>query len=125
MTDKGKLYEIMGELMYAVAMADGVIQDSEKEELERIIADHPWASTIKWSFEYEFKKHHSVNEVYHKVLSFCEAHGPAPEYVEFIDVITRIADASDGIDNQEMALIENFSRTLSEKFIEDLDKLHE
>lgn len=123
MTDKEKLYEVMGELLYAIAMADGVIQHSELKALNNIIHNHPWASNIKWSFDYEFSKGESVDKVYHKAISFCENYGPTPEYVEFIDVMTKIAEASDGIDENESELINSFSYKLTEQFRNDIVKL--
>ena len=41
MTDKEKLYETLGELLYAIAKADGVIQAEEKEALEKMFKNHP------------------------------------------------------------------------------------
>lgn len=124
MTDKEKLYEVMGELIYAIAMADGEIQESEKKAIDDILKNHKWASNIKWSFDYEKENHHSVREVYHKVMSYCINHGPSEEYIEFVDVMIRVAEASNGIDEEEMSLINEFSFKLSEKFQEDLDQLH-
>ena len=37
MTDKEKLYETLGELLYAVALADGIIQKSEKNSLKELL----------------------------------------------------------------------------------------
>lgn len=124
MTDKEKLYETMGELIYAIAMADGEIQKEEQEAINNILANHRWASNIKWSLDYEKEHHHSVREVYHKVMSYCISHGPSEDYVEFVDVMIRVAEASNGIDEDEMALINEFSFKLSEHFQGDLDKLH-
>ena len=56
MADLDKLLEAFGELLYVVAMADGMIQEEEVAALEKVLADHPWASDIKWSFDYERKK---------------------------------------------------------------------
>ncbi len=123
MTDKEKLYEVMGELLYSVALADGVIQKSELKVLKTITANHKWASNIKWSFDYEFSKGQNVDSVYRKALSFCQSYGPAPEYVEFLDLMYKVAEASDGIDENEAALIDSFSYKLSEQFRNDIDLL--
>ena len=123
MTDKEKLYETLGELLYAVAMADGIIQDEEIKVLEEIVENHQWGSTIAWSFNYEFKKHHSIEEVYDKVINYCHGHGPAPEYAEFIDVMETLAEVSDGIDDEEEELINRFSKDLTARFKKDLEKI--
>ena len=36
-----KLYEAFGELLYVVAMADGMIQEEEIETLENVLSEHP------------------------------------------------------------------------------------
>ena len=56
-------------LIYALAKADGVIQTNEISALEEILGDHPWASEIKWSFNYEVSKNSSVEEIYKKVIN--------------------------------------------------------
>lgn len=122
MLPKEKLYETLGELIYAIAIADGVIQPSEIERLEEILQHHPWASQIKWSFDYESDKSPDLNKIYNKVINYCHSYGPAPEYEEFIEIIRNIADISDGIDEHEDQVINNFSKDLIEKFKADLDR---
>ena len=122
MTEKEKLYETLGELLYVVAKVDGVIQEEEKEKLEKLFKYHAWASEIKWSFYYELKKDSSIEETYQKVISFCHAYGPAPEYNEFIDAMKDIAEAATGIDGNEENKIASFSTDLIARFQKDMDK---
>ena len=42
MGDKEKLHDTFGELLYAVAMADGVIQEAEENAMKEVLKDHPW-----------------------------------------------------------------------------------
>jgi len=120
MKDKEKLYETLGELLYAVAIADGVIQNEEVERLNEIVQNHPWGSTIKWSFDYEASKMNSMNDIYAKVINYCHSYGPAPEYDEFLELISLVADASNGIDHHEELVISNFGHHLVERFKADL-----
>ena len=46
------VYEAFGELLYAVTMVDGEIQDSELDKLKAILAPHAWSDQIQWSFEF-------------------------------------------------------------------------
>ncbi len=124
MTDKEKLYETLGELLYAVAMADGVIQEEEKEELNKLLQNHQWASEIKWSFNYETTKEAGVEETYNKVINFCHSYGPAAEYVEFIEAMKTIATAAEGIDQDESKIINSFSSDLITRFQKDIDRLN-
>lgn len=123
MKKKERLYEALGELIYAVAKADGLIQKEETSKLEEILKDHPWASAIKWSFEYEVSKNHSLQDVYQKAINHCQNYGPAPEYIEFIDVITKVAEASSGIDRKEQRMISSFSTDLIERFKKDISTI--
>lgn len=123
MNDKERLHDSFGELIYAIAMADGIIQDEELEVLNEILADHPWASQISWSFTYEATTGNAVDEVYAKVISFCKHYGPTKEYAEMVDVMKKIAEASNGIDFNEEIIIESFQADLTEHFQTELDKM--
>jgi tellurite resistance protein len=116
-----KLYETFGELLYVVAMADGLIQEAELSALENVLATHPWAADIKWSFNYERKKERGVEEVYARVLDYCTNAGPSPEYQNMIEVMEAIAKASDGIDADEKEVMDTFSKTLIQKFKNDIE----
>lgn len=123
MTEQERLFETFGELMYVIAMADGVIQPDEETALNEILKNHPWASEIKWSFDYEKNKGRSVEEVYNEVLDFCQHYGPTVLYGEMIDVMHRVATASNGIDSAEEKAINAFSKDLVARFQADLDKI--
>ena len=123
MTKKEKLYEILGELLYAVAKADGVIQIEEKEALKNLLKNHSSGSEIIWSFEYEESRDFPVDKIYNKVINYCHSYGPAPEYEEFIEAMKIIAEASDGIDDRESKIINSFSKDLLERFKKDTEKL--
>ena len=121
--DKEKLYETLGELIFVIARADGVIQDEEINILEEILATHPWAGTIRWSFDYEMKNNKDVEDLYQKVINTCHSYGPTPEYNEFIEVMNAVASASGGIDANEEKAISSFSKDLIARFIKDTEQL--
>ena len=123
MDHKEKLFGSLGELIYAVAKADGRIQESENEVLEEILRGHPWSETIRWSYRYEQRKNSDPEQIYKKVINNCESYGPAPEYLEFIDIITQVAMASEGIDSDEQKVISSFSSDLIERFKKDIDRI--
>lgn len=118
-----KLYETLGELLYAVAKADGVIQQEETDKLDQLLASHPWAKEIKWSFNYEVSKNSSVEEIYKKVISFCQGYGPSIVYPEFIDSMKAIAESANGVDGDEDKVMSDFSKDLIAKLQNDLDKI--
>lgn len=118
-----KLYEVMGELLYAVAKADGVIQEKEKNALYKMLKNHPLGSQIIWSFEFEENNHSSVEEMYNKVINFCHSYGPAPQYQQFITAMKIIALASDGMSREESKIINSFSKDLLARFQHDAERL--
>lgn len=122
MIKKTKLYDAFGELLYAIAIADGEVQEEEIIEMEKLLKEHPWAKEIKWSFNYEHKKMHSLEETYAKAIDICKENGPDPEYKYLLDVMVKIADAFDGIVPQEKKIIDNFTRDLKSRFIHDLEE---
>ncbi len=122
MGNKERLYDAFGEMIYVVAMADGIIQENEIETLKNIIAYHPGAEQIKWSFNYERLKHEDLDYLYNKVLDFCYENGPDPEYKILIEVMEKVAAASSGIEKNEEDIINRFTYELTERFKRDLDK---
>lgn len=123
MVQKEKLYDAFGELLYVVAMADGLVQKEEVEALENILRNHPWAREIKWSFNFELEKNEDIDFLYQKVLDICHQNGPSEEYQFLIELMEDLARASDGIDIAERAVIKKFTHDLTEKFIKDIEKL--
>jgi len=122
MKDTEKLYETLGELLFAIAKADGIIQDAEKESLNELLAGHSWAEQIKWSFNYEADKNSPVEDVYYKVINFCHSYGPTPAYEEFISAMKIIADAAEGTVDSESKIINSFSTDLIARFQKDIDR---
>lgn len=118
-----KLYEVFGELLYVLAMADGIIQEEEISTLKNLLANHPAAADIKWSFDYEQKKGRSTDEVYAKVIDYCRFAGPSPEYQNMVDIMEAMAKSSAGIDKDEQKVMNSFSNTLLEQFKKDLETI--
>ncbi|RUA28004.1 MAG: TerB family tellurite resistance protein [Bacteroidetes bacterium] len=120
MIKKEKLYDAFGELIYAIAMADGNIQDEELEALQKLLSNHPWAKEIYWSFDYEFNKHHTIQDSFDHAINICIENGPDPEYRYLLDVMTKVAEAFNGIVPQERKIIDDFKQTLLQQFEKDL-----
>lgn len=123
MSKKVKLYDVFGELLYVVAMADGGIQEEEVKTLEKLLADHPWGKEIKWSFDFEVKQNASIEDLYRKVILFCQDYGPDPEYQSMLEIMEAMARASAGIDNKEQAVMDGFVYELTERFRRDIQAI--
>ena len=121
-----KLYEAFGELLYVVAMADGQIQAEELQAIKQKLADHPWGEDIQWSFDYEVKKdNQDLEELYKKVISYCEMHGPEPEYQFLLDLVKEVAEANAGIDTKEQQIMDNFVADLTKRFQKDIERINQ
>lgn len=121
MNAKEELYEAFGELIYAIAKADGLIDNDEISKITEILDNHPWASNIKWSFNYEWLHDEPAEQIYKKAITRCIKHGPAEEYAEMLDVMKQIAAASEETYRSEQEIIDSFSRDLIAQFQKDLD----
>ena len=120
MVSQVELYDAFGELMYAVANADGVIDEQEMAKLKEVLKDHEWTSEILWSFNYEKSKSKDIKEAYNKALDICKTFGPSKEYIYLLEALEKIAAASDGISVEEKEIIDNFEADLRAKFRQDL-----
>ncbi len=121
--DKEKLYETLGELIYVIALADGVIQQEETDILNELLNTHKWAANIKWSFDYEVEHNNDPADIYKKVIYACHEYGPTPEYDEFIEVMQMVASASEGVDEHESEKINAFSKDLIDRFRKDTENI--
>ena len=122
MINKTRLYDAFGELIYAVAIADGLIQEEETKVLEEVLEDHPWGKEIQWSFNYERKKKHNLRDTYFKALDTLKEHGPDPDYKYLIEVLEKVAAASDGFTKKEGIIISNMQKSLRAHFMEYLNE---
>ena len=125
--DKNKehLYDAFGELIYLVAMADGMINTEERDALDKILENHPWAKEIKWSFNYEATKNTNHEDLYKKVIMACHDNGPDPEFQFMIDVMEAVALSNAGKDEAEDARIKSFVADLTDRFRKDIEKLYQ
>ncbi len=123
MIPKEKLYDAFGELVYVVAMADGIIQQEETDALHNILKDHPWAKEVEWSFNYERSHHTDIDFLYGKVLDICYQNGPDPDYEKLLKILESVAAAHKGVDIKERAVINKFTSDLIVRFQNDLEKI--
>ena len=122
MVSETRLHDAFGELIYAVALADGMIQPEELGKIKEVLLKHPWGSGIQWSFDYESRKKTDPKEAYEKALDVLKENGPHPEYIFLVDILEQIAAASERVDASERAIIDGFQTSLKEHFLKYLDE---
>ena len=120
MVSKERLIDAFGELIYAVAFADGVVDEKERQALREILENHPWAREIQWSFRYEVRQGSTVEETYQKALQTFKDYGPAPEYRHLIEILEAVAQSSAGMHRNEARIIKQFQADLIAQFQKDL-----
>ena len=87
MVSKTRLYDAFGELIYTVAIADGIIQEDEVKIIEERLKEFEWGEEVKWSFNYEKKKGSDLKETYLKALETFKDYGPHPDYYNLIELL--------------------------------------
>lgn len=117
MVNKEKLHEALGELIYALAMVDGTVQEEERKRLEQVLSKYSWGEPVLWSFNYESNHQSSVKDAYSKAFSVISEYGPFAAFYEVMEVLEATAEASQGIDDDERALIDRFKDELHEHFL--------
>lgn len=114
---KAKLYDALGELLYAVAKADGEVQESERQMVTELLREQPWAEEVQWSFDYENRKAMEVEAAYQKALDTCKAYGPTEEYAVLFDALQKVAEADAVVDESEKSIISEFTTELRNHFL--------
>lgn len=118
MVSKTRLYDAFGELIYTVAIADGIIQDDEIKVIEDRLKEFEWGEEVKWSFNYEKKKGSDLKDTYLKALDTFKEYGPHPDYYNLIELLEDVAKASDGFEKKEGRVISIFNKSLRAHFLE-------
>lgn len=117
---KEKLYDTFGDLIYAIAKADGEVQSVEVDTLNKMIELHSSKNEIIWSFDYNLKKDITVDQAYNKAIEVCRKNGPDEEYSYLLNIMVEVAKAYMGIVPRERIVLDGFVTDLKEKFIADL-----
>lgn len=113
---KDRLYDAFGELIYAMAMADGEVQQAEIDAMEKMLEEHAAGQAIAWSFNYENSKAGSLEDAYKKALSVCIDNGPDAEFENLFAILDKVA-AADFVSESEKALSDRLKNDLREAFL--------
>ena len=100
--------DIFGRILYAMAMADGEVQQEEIEALHRIVARDKWAKQIQFSFDLAKKIEMDPWVMFLKNMRVFRTHQVDEHYPYFLDLLEKIADAHNGIVPEERAMLEKF-----------------
>lgn len=122
MANKEKVFEAFGELLYAVARAEGKVRKDTAEQVESLLEKYTWASDAIWSFKYEKDRKNTFEETYEHAIDTFVAHGPMAEYETFFELLDELSEESHPLlGNRGKKILVNFKRKLNRKFLENKD----
>ena len=122
MANKEKVFEAFGELLYAVARAEGKVRKDTAEQLEALLEKYIWASDAIWSFKYEKKRKNTFEETYEHAIDTFVAQGPMAEYETFFELLDELSEESHQLlGSRGKKILINFKRRLNRKFLENKD----
>ena len=129
--DYKEFYSNLGKLLYAIAKADGAVQDEEVNEFYKVLKEDiipfenrtdEFGTDMGFYTEFEFEsmldKKLGVNQAYEDFISFVKQHKTVfkNKHKEIcIQSVSKIADAYEGIEKSEQYFIEKLKK--------DFDKL--
>lgn len=106
-----------GRIIYAVAKADGEVQDAEIKVIQEVIDNNDWAQEVELSFEVERELGEDAREIFDKAMDLFDFTEIKNHYLEFVNLLEQIAEAHDGIVSEEKGMIDEFKRKLAENGI--------
>lgn len=117
MNSKEQLYDSFAELIFSVAMADGVIDEEEIAEIKRLTGNHPLGQKIETLIKESTKEDDEISivQTYKATLSLCKSIGPDSEYEFLIGVLedfSKISKTADSDDDLNEVIISGLKEQL-------------
>jgi len=100
--------DVFGRLLYAVAMADGEVQQSEIETLESIVKNDEWASKIELSFKCSSNTEMNPHTMFMKNMRIFFTNSVNDHYPYFLNLMEKMASANNGIVDAERKMLVQF-----------------
>jgi len=113
---KDQVFKAFGDLLYAVASADGKVQVEEKELLASVLSHHHYAFDIISTFKSHSHLNTSIEKASTQALETFIAYGYFEGYAEFKIILEHLAEACEGISAEERKVIDHFFDALNEHF---------
>ncbi len=108
-----RVYDAFARMIYAIIIADGVIDKNEK----RIIEDHVEGKEIEEHLEKYINSNevHMIIESYQNLINACREYGYSEEYSELIGVLNEIKSVSSVIDEDDAEILDSIISNLKLK----------
>jgi hypothetical protein len=116
MDKKEELYDSFAELIYSVAMADGVIDEEEIAEIKRLTGTHPLGGKIEHLItNTQPGEEISIVQSYKSTLNLCKTIGNDNEYAFLISVLedfSKVSKQEDADDDLNEVIISGLKEQL-------------
>lgn len=108
-----RVYDAFARMIYAIIIADGVIDKNEK----RIIEDHIEGKEIEEHLEKYINsdEEYLIIESYQNLINACREYGHSEEYSELIEVLIQIKGVSGVIDKDDAEILDSIISNLKVK----------
>lgn len=107
------MYDAFARMIYAIVIADGVIDQDEKEIIEEKVRGKEIESYLNKYIS--SGEEHLIIESYQNLLHACRDFGPSEEYAELIDVLNDIKTVSAVIDEDDAEILDSIISNLKDK----------
>jgi len=114
--DKAQLYNAFARLIYAVTMADGIVQKEEMDVIRKVVGEHPMMGYIDNYFRIGDRKI-SIIKAYYEVLTFIQENKPDPEFSFLLKILEELSKLSEGVHEDDENLMEEFIEDLRAKVV--------
>lgn len=107
------VYDAFARMIYAIVIADGVIDKDEKKIIEDKVKGKEIESFLNHYIESE--EEHFIIESYQNLLHACRDFGPSNEYSSLIDILNSIKTVSSVIDEDDAEIMDSIISNLKHK----------
>lgn len=107
-----ELLDTFGKILYAVAKSDGEVQDEEQAVVRDVIDSNEWAQELELSFEVEKEMDLNAEEIFEDAMRVFSRFDAKSHYEAFLDLLEKVAEAHEGVVDEEKALIDKFKTRL-------------
>ena len=108
-----KVYDAFARMIYAIIIADGVIDSNER----RIIENHVKGKEVEEFLEsyISSKEEYLIIESYQNLINACREFGFTEEYSELINILNQIKKVSEVIDEDDAEILDSIISNLKHK----------
>lgn len=108
-----KVYDAFARMIYAIIIADGIIDKEEQRAIER----HIQGKEIEKHLDRYIEKgeEYLIIESYQNLINACREHGNSEEYSELIEILNQFKNISEVLDEDDAEILDSIISNLKHK----------